>query len=347
MILYVLRYWPTLSETFAHAEIRGLPGVELASFGAREGDPALPGVRRHEAPHRWGWLRVLPALVGEWLRRPGWVPARVLWLTTRVRRASRVHVHFAGEAAAWTRQACLRAGVPYSVTVHAVDLWRPRADLDEILGDALRVVTVSEANRAELRRRGVAAELVRCGVEAAAPASVRGYVLTVARDVPKKGLDLVIAAARRLPAHHFVLVSDLPDPRIPNLEVRGLGPHAEVLALMGGARAFLLPCRIAPDGDRDGVPVVLLEALAASVPVVTTAVSGIPEIVDEAVGWLVPPDDVDALVAALEAPTAEAEARGRRGPARLVERGCTRGAQLAGMARVLGIAGVGDGAATG
>ncbi len=342
MILYVLRYWPTLTETFAHAEISGIPGVQLATFGAREGDGSGLGVPVHRAPHRWGWLRVLPALIVEWLRAPGWVPVRVLWLTCLVRRARRVHVHFAGEAAEWTRRACARAGVPYSVTVHAVDLWRPAACFAAVVREAVTVVTVSEANRVALAAFGVDAVVVRCGVAPAARATTREVVLSVGRNVPKKGLDLVVAAARRLPETRFVLVSDLADPGLPNLRVTGLIPHAEVLAWIQRARVLLQPCRVAVDGDRDGVPVVLLEALAAGVPVVTTGVSGIPEVVDDTVGWLVPPDDVDAIVAALGAEPEEAVRRGARGPERLAARGCALAAQVARMGEILGVVGVGE-----
>jgi glycosyltransferase involved in cell wall biosynthesis len=336
LILYVLRYWPTRTETFAHAEIAAISGVELATFGAREGAGEPEPVPVHHAPHGRGWWAALPALVAEWLRRPAFVPARVLWLTTQVRRARHVHVHFAGEAAAWTRLACRRAGVHYSVTVHAVDLWKPRSDLPVLLRDAATVVTISETNAATLRTMGVDPVLVRCGVDPALPAD-GSVVLTVARNVPKKGLDVVIEAARRRPALRFVLVSDIADPGLPNVTVTGLLPHRDVLAWVQRARVVLQPCRIAPDGDRDGVPVVLLEALAASVPVITTPVSGIPEIVDEVVGWLVPPDDVDAVVAALDAPEAELRRRGAAGPGRVAARGCTRGAQIAGMRAILGV----------
>ncbi|MDP2309503.1 MAG: glycosyltransferase, partial [Pseudomonadota bacterium] len=197
MILYVLRYWPTLTETFVHDEIaaigRHVP-VAIAAFDPR-GDPfAAPAPAPvHAQPHRWGWLGTLPALFREWLRAPAIVSPRVLWLTTIVRRARRVHVHFAGEAAVWARVACLRAGVPYGVTVHAVDLWKPHPELAAVLRDAALVVTISEHNRRALRERyGVEAELVRCGVHLGA---VRGVpssppvVLAVGRWVPKKGLD--------------------------------------------------------------------------------------------------------------------------------------------------------------
>jgi glycosyltransferase involved in cell wall biosynthesis len=348
VILYVLRYWPTLTETFVHDEIAAIAArapVAIAAFDPR-GDPhtAPAPAPVHARPHRWGWLRALPSLLREWLRAPAIVPPRVLWLTTIVRRARRVHVHFAGEAAVWARLACRRAGVPYGVTVHAVDLWKPHAALADVLRDAALVVTISEHNRAVLRDRyDVDAVVVRCGVDLArfaappAPASPP-VVLSVGRWVPKKGLDTLAAAAAILdrPAT-VVLYSDAP--ALPSVEVRGLRPRAEVAAALATATVFVLPCRRALDGDQDGVPVVLLEAMAAGLPVVTTAVSGIPEIVDEAVGWVVPPDDPAALAAAIRAALddpAEAQRRGAAGRARLYERGCIATDTHAAMARLLG-----------
>ncbi len=343
-VLYVLRYWPTLTETFVHDEIRAVArelSVAVAAFDPR-GDPhAEPAPAPVSArPHRWGWLPALPSLAAERLRGPA--EARVLWLTTLVRRARRVHVHFAGEAAAWTRLACLRAGVPYSVTVHAVDLFKPHPDLGAILRDAVGVVTISEHNRRLLAaRHGVDAVVIRCGVDPArfpprSPASPP-VVLGVGRWVPKKGLDTLAAIAPSLGAT-VRLLSDAP--ALPGVDVRGLRPRAEVADELARAALFVLPCRVAPDGDQDGIPVALLEAMAAGVPVVTTPVSGIPEIVDEAVGWLVPPDDPDALRAALRAALddpAEAERRGRAGRARLAERGYLAEDTHAAVVRFLGV----------
>ncbi len=334
MTLHVLRYFPTLTETFVHdtiaARAQAGESVAIAAFDAREpsGRPAPAAV--YSQPHRWGWLRWSASIALEWAR--GAAPVRVLWLAVLLRRLrpARVHVHFAGEAAEWTMQAAARVGLPFSVTVHAVDLFKPRPGTAALLRAASEVVTISNFNRSLLASRyGVDAAVQRCTV-APAPATSRvpGLLLFVGRNVPKKGLDLLFEAARRLPAGSFALevVSDVPDPAIPGVTVLGLLPHADVLARIGRASLVVLPCRQAPDGDMDGIPVVLLEALAASVPVVTTAVSGIPELVDDAVGWLVAPDDVEgvhrALVEALLDPE-EARRRGLCGPERLFARGFT------------------------
>lgn len=348
MILYVVRYHPALSETFVRDEVRalaeaGVP-VELAAFDARDAVEVAPiGASVHRQPHgALGWLRAAPALVREWLRAPARLSRRVLWLTTLVRRAGRVHVHFAGEAAEWAREACARAGVPYSVTVHAVDLYKPRPGLAAVLHGARTVVAMTAFNQALVAERyGVAARFVRFGLDLAhfppaEPAAGR-TVLSVGRNVPKKGMDLVVALAARLgDAAEVVLVSDVE--AAPPARSLGLLPHAEVRRQLGGACLFVLPCRVAPDGDMDGLPVALVEAMASGVPVVTTPVSGIPELVDDAVGWLVPPDDLDALERAVREALADPAERARRGAAaraRVHERGYTRAGLVAAMREVL------------
>lgn len=81
----------------------------------------------------------------------------------------------------------------------------------------------------------------------------------------------------------------------------GALPHAETLARIGQARMFCLPARPAWDGDSDAMPVVIREAMARGVPVVASRLAGIPESVDEQVGWLVEPGSATSPAAALRA----------------------------------------------
>jgi glycosyltransferase involved in cell wall biosynthesis len=161
-----------------------------------------------------------------------------------------------------------------------------------------------------------------------------GRLFTACRLVPKKGLHLVPPALARLRESGvgFEWRVAGSGPELARLErliaehalqdrVRLLGPlpNDRVRAELEQADLFLLPCVIAPDGDRDGIPIAITEAMATGVPVLTTPVSGIPEVVrDGDTGFLVPPGDPIALANRLRELLAnpercrEAAARGRR-----------------------------------
>lgn len=356
-VLYPLRYFPTLTETFVYREIDGLVDrgheVVIASLGSREdgdlqGEPpraAVLAVPRH--PIR-GRLRAR----GEGLRwlakiRGDEEAARLSWLLSQVGPLDRVHAHFAGAAAEWARAIGLELGLPYSVMVHAVDLFRPRDTLDEVLGGAQVVLTVAEHHRLLLAGRGIESRLLRCGPDLAAwsvgpPPEGPLVALAVGRNVPKKGLDLLLQAWAQLqrPEARLHLVSDLADPGLPGVTVHGLLPPAGVRQVMAACNLAVLPCRRAPDGDMDGVPVSLMEALAAGRPAIGTRVSGLPELLDETCGWLLPPERVDLLVEALREAhdrPLERAVRGARGPRRLRDRGFTLEDQVDGLLRAWGL----------
>ena len=362
-VLYLLRYYPTLTETFVHNEIRGVmretPGLEvrIAALGMRddgvppEGLPDVPVLRPPrrplQAPLVWR-----PSPGERWLarhQRPKDV-ARLRWLAGQVEGVDHVHVHFAGEAAEWAHALWLDRGLPYSVTTHAVDLFRPRPSLVEVLSAAREVLTVAEHHVANLRGLGIAAvRVVRCGPDLDAvpvlplPEGAGLRALFVGRNVPKKGLGVLLEAwrAARLPAGaRLRLVTDGQEALPPGVERLGAQPPSRVMQELGASNLVVLPCQRAPDGDLDGVPVVLMEALAAGRPVLTTPVSGIPELVDAEVGWLVPPGDAGALARALEEIAGDAvgrAVRGGAGRARLVARGFALEAQVRGVRRAWGV----------
>ena len=344
--LYLLRYYPTLTETFVQDEIEGMLqagiDVRVAAIGTR-GDGALardlppaPFLAIPRRPLTGRLRRATPGM--RWLaaqQRPK-DAARLPWLAAQAADVDLVHVHFAGEAAEWACALRRDGGPPYTVTVHAADLFKPRPSLDTVLAEAEVVFTVAEHHAGLLRARGHRAIVARCGPvldrwRLPPPPEGPLRALFIGRDVPKKGLDVLLDAWAPQPGDRLTLVTDrrvLDDPTIGS---PGLLPRAGVRAQMSRANLVVLPCREAADGDRDGVPLALMEALAAGRPVISTPVSGVPELVDHEVGWLVPQDDAGALGRALGAARdpEERTRRGAAGPARLRVRGFTRAAQVA------------------
>lgn len=350
--LYPLRYFPTLTETFVANEVRGAAAlghtVSIAALGERaDGALAEPmGVPVHRVPRRplRGLLsRPTAAMrqVAAWQRPKD--AARLPWLRHLASDHDVVHVHFAGEAAELAWAVRQDGGPPYVVMVHAVDLFKPRPSLPRVLSDAAAVLTVARHHQARLAAMGVQAEVVRCGPVLADWAQVPPppdgplRALFVGRNVPKKGLQVLLDAWEGAPPRARLTVVSDADVQAPGVRCQGLLSPAALRAEVAACNAVVLPCRQAEDGDLDGVPLVLMEALAARRAVVTTPVSGIPELVDDAVGWLVPPDDPAALVNTLvevHENVAQREIRGGQGPQRLRARGFCRSRQVAGVVAV-------------
>lgn len=302
--------------------------------------------RRH--PLRWKRFRqTANTLHSELGRGPGRVDAgRMAALTTELqeRGVDILHGHFGwhGAAAAWLTSTLLHR--PWCMTLHANDIFGRRQHLEEKVMAADRVITVCEYNRRWLAKElglRVPLEVVVCGVDPPEVADRRALaldVLAVGRLVEKKGFDVLLAAVAQLSAAgrppSVEIVGEGPLRVELEAQARALGvaehvrftgamPHPAVLERMGAARVFCLPCRVASDGDRDSMPVVIKEAMARGVPVVSTTEVAVPEMVDDSCGRLVAPDDAVGLghaIAELLDDPALAERLGQAGRSRARER---------------------------
>lgn len=249
----------------------------------------------------------------------------------RERGIQHLHAHFATAATSAARLASRFANVPYTFTAHAKDIFHDTVRPDDLrrkLADAGATVTVSDYNRDYLRRTyGAAASRVErlyngLDLELFAPASAAARaprIVAVGRLVEKKGFaDLVEACALlrdRSAGGGTVFECDIvgTGPLEPALQALilerrleqrvhlvGPRPRSEIVALVQAAAALAAPCVVAADGDRDGMPTVLVEAMALGTPCVATDVTGIPELLADDCGIVVPQHDAASLAAALQ-----------------------------------------------
>ncbi len=241
-----------------------------------------------------------------------------------------IYVHFLHTPGSVTRYAAMMRGLSWSASAHAKDIYTtPDWELAEKLADLDWMVTCTAANVEHLAGIAPAArdkiallyhglDLTRFAEPAPrpqTPSHAPVQVLSVGRAVPKKGFDTLLRALAMLPpglAWRFTHVGGGAErDRLQALaadlgiadRITWLGARAqdEVLALYRQADIFALASRVAGDGDRDGLPNVLMEAQSQEVACVATRVSAIPELIKHGeTGLLVEPDDPEALASAIE-----------------------------------------------
>ena len=246
---------------------------------------------------------------------------------------ARLHAHFLHTPASVARYCAVLRALPWSGSAHAKDIWTtPEWEKKEKLADCEWLVTCTRANRDHLAALAPAGrvELVYHGVDLARfppHRVVRGasdgsdprhpvFILSVARLVEKKGTDVLLEALARLPAGlHWRLVHAGGGPLkeqmqrrarrlgiAPRITWRGALAQDELVLEYRKGDLFALACRIARDGDRDGLPNVLAEAQSQGLACLATRVSAIPELIrDASTGVLVNEADTVAFAAALEA----------------------------------------------
>lgn len=335
------------SDTLAHPAVERVQAPLLQVPARWTADP-LAFAGRHLRLAAIHPLRYAHTLVQALRRgRAGWADfLRAGWLAGQLRAdgVQHLHTHFVNEPADLALLSAQMGGVPFSLSAHAKDIYRSEpAALRRKLDAAQFTVTCTEFNCRALRALAPQRPVLRMyhGIDGsafhpsrrAAPALVP-RLLSVGRLVPKKGLDVLLQACTLLAARGQSF----------SLEIVGYGSElaplqalADTLGLQGQVRfagaltrehvidryarasVYVQPSRVAADGDRDGIPNVLLEAMAMGLPAVATQVSGIPEVLQHRVnGLLVPPDDPAALADAIgtllaEPALAAALARAARG----------------------------------
>jgi len=262
--------------------------------------------------------------------------------------AAWLHAHFIHTPASVAAYASLISGLGWSTSAHAKDIWTaPDWDLAEKLAEMAWVVTCTRSGFDHLKTlagaRGTvhlsyhgldltrfprpdAAGSLRDGSDPADPV----LLLSVGRAVEKKGYDTLLAALALLPPGlHWRLEHIGGGTELAALkhQAAGLGltgrirwqgaqDQTAVLARYAASDAFVLACKIAADGDRDGLPNVLVEAGSQRLPCLSTTISGVPELIrDGENGLLVPPEDPQALATALERLIRDPALRARLGDA--------------------------------
>jgi len=234
-----------------------------------------------------------------------------------------VHSHFATIGKFCADHISDYYNVPFTITTHAYDIYKGNNNYTKtLLGRVDRIVTISEYNKTNIRNRfapDTPIDIVRAGIrpEKFEPthSTTPNRVLTISRFVEKKGLtyalEAVSIAAEEIPdiEYHIIGSGELETQLLEKIDQLGIEKNVEFLdnvtdqrlvAELDEARGFLLPCVITESGNRDGIPVVLMEAMAMKTPPVSTTVSGIPELIDhEQNGLLTEPRNPEATADAL------------------------------------------------
>jgi len=341
-IAYLAPEIPALSATFVYNEIFQLEqlGLEIQPFSVHDNqavfsDPSLQDLKsRTHFLYQTPIYSVIADQIKIFLKRPAsYIKGLVLLVKdiittgafTRLsmgmvyrffysaslanqlikKNCKHIHVHFAHVPTDLAMYAATLAGIEYSVTAHANDLFQRGWLLKEKVERAKFFITISEYNRQFLIAQGADENkitVLHCGVDPAQFSLREGFIPSqipkigvVARLVEKKGIDHLINAVAYLKKnakpYQLAIVGDGPlldehqalanSLGLSSKEASFLGAidHQEIASFIKSLDVFVLPCQKDSAGDMDGIPVVLMEAMLSGVPVISTPLSGIPELI--------------------------------------------------------------------
>jgi len=341
-IAYLAPELPSLSATFVFNEILALEklGVEVHTYSVHKPKSKAHGQRAEQMAaqtpflyeqsfasaikaliinvltHRRSSFKALMQLTGDVIKT-GIISTnsfklmyqflRGAWLARDLRKKNieHLHIHFTHVPTQIGMYAAALAGVPFSFTAHANDIFERPLLIKEKIRRAKKAVSISEFNIKLMERKGgdvSKIEIVRCGVDSSLPVREKTVkaisaplkIGTLGRLVEKKGVDILIEAGRLLKEKNIKFVIEIAGggPLQDQLEkqaaesgltneVQFLGaiPHSEVFNWMQTLDVFVLAAKKDVNGDMDGIPVVLMEAMNQGIPVISTDLSGIPELV--------------------------------------------------------------------
>ena len=240
-----------------------------------------------------------------------------------------LHAHFCLDACKLAMLCSRISGISYSFTIHAHDIFREdlRDLFEEKFNYAKFVASISKFNRQFVLELCPSIDpakihIIHCGIDLAGfqkierQAEQRFDILSVGRLVEQKGFIFLVEACRMMKNQYAmdfqcrIIGEGKERARLENaiaeqgldatVELLGAKEQSEVVRLMNDTDVFVLPCVQQRDGAMDGIPVALMEAMAKGIPVVSTALSGIPELIANGTGKLVPPGDSRSLADALQ-----------------------------------------------